>query len=86
MSTNTPAPFLRDSRPQCTICACGIALDLGRQRLTAEEFAHLFEIEKEKGVLEANAAMRRGDIVNMSEHRAALHTALRDPQLSAPCH
>lgn len=86
MSTNTPAPFLRDSRPQCTICACGIALDLGRQRLTAEEFAHLFEIEKEKGVLEANAAMRRGDIVNTSEHRAALHTALRDPQLSAPCH
>ena len=86
MSTNTPAPFLRDSMSQCTISTCGIALDLGRQRLTAKDFAHLFEVEKEKGVLAANAAMRRGEIVNPSEHRAALHTALRNPDPAAPFH
>lgn len=34
----------------------------------------------------ANAAMREGQIVNASEGRAALHTALRDPAVGAPFH
>lgn len=86
MNSVSPAPFLRDTRSQCAIHACGIALDFGRQRLTSVEYDRLFDIERERGVLKANAAMRRGEVVNTTEGRAALHTALRDPQLSAPFH
>ena len=46
----------------------------------------LFKLAEEKGVLEANAKMRSGEIVNVSEHRPALHTALRDTSVSAPFH
>ncbi len=86
MSNSQSVPFLRDSMAMTTLSACGITLDLGRQRLTAEQFSGLFAIEREKGVLKANEQMRSGAIVNISEHRAALHTALRDPQPSAPFH
>ena len=80
------APFLRDNLPRCQISACGLTLDLGRQRLTEEQFFSLFALEQEKGVLKAFEAMCRGEIVNGSENRAALHTALRSPRQDAPHH
>ena len=80
-------PFLRDSCAGHVVkSACGITIDIGRQRLTAEDLKGLFKLAEKKGVLEANAKMRSGEIVNVSEHRPALHTALRDTSVSAPFH
>ena len=83
MASNT-VPFLRDTLSRTTFPACGLTLDIGRQRMTEADFNSLLEIAREKGVLGANAAMREGQIVNASEGRAALHTALRDPAVGAP--
>ena len=85
MASNT-VPFLRDTLSRTTFPACGLKLDIGRQRMTEADFNSLLEIAREKGVLGANAAMREGQIVNASEGRAALHTALRDPAVGAPFH
>ena len=85
MASNT-VPFLRDTLSRTTFPACGLTLDIGRQRMTEADFNSLLEIAREKGVLGANAAMREGQIVNASEGRAALHTALRDPAVGAPFH
>lgn len=79
-------PLLCDSLPITTFSACGLTLDIGRQRMTKNDLSNLFEIALEKKVLDANAAMRNGQIVNASEGRAALHTALRDPTTCAPFH
>lgn len=80
------APFLRDSLARTTFSACGLTLDIGRQRLTETDLRGLLETAREKGVLGANAAMREGQIVNASEGRSALHTALRDSSVGAPYH
>ena len=79
-------PFLRDDVQNTKRTICGLTIDFGRQRMTAEDLKGLYALAREKGVLEQNAAMRRGEIVNPSEGRAALHTALRDPRVNAPFH
>lgn len=87
MTEKQSHPFLRDTVGQAAVkSACGITLDIGRQRLTAQELQDLLTLAQEKGVLEANARMRSGAIVNESEQRPALHTALRDTSVSAPFH
>ena len=87
MTEKQSHPFLRDTYAGRSVkSACGITIDIGRQRLTAEDLKGLFKLAEEKGVLEANAKMRSGEIVNESEHRPALHTALRDTSVSAPFH
>ena len=78
--------YLRTGLRKIAFSACGLTLDIGRQRMTEADFNSLLEIAREKGVLGANAAMREGQIVNASEGRAALHTALRDPAVGAPFH
>ena len=64
MASNT-VPFLRDTLSRTTFPACGLTLDIGRQRMTEADFNSLLEIAREKGVLGANAAMREGQIVNV---------------------
>ena len=87
MTEKQSHPFLRDTYAGRSVkSACGITIDIGRQRLTAKDLKGLFKLAEEKGVLEANAKMRSGEIVNESEHRPALHTALRDTSVSAPFH
>ncbi|MDY3116231.1 MAG: glucose-6-phosphate isomerase [Sutterella sp.] len=72
-------PLLSDSRPKqaCVSTACGIRLDISRQRLTNDEFGQLKELYEQRGVQKAFQRMIKGEIVNVSEHRAALHTLLR---------
>lgn len=77
---------MRDFTSETKRTVCGLTVDIGRQRMTADDLDGLFELARDKGVLEASAAMRRGEIVNPSEGRAALHTALRDPRVNAPYH
>jgi glucose-6-phosphate isomerase len=64
--------------------ATGLALRVGplyanfaRQRLDREAWAHLFAMARAAGVPEGFRAMADGAIVNASEQRPALHTALR---------
>lgn len=84
--TKTSVPFLRDTYSECVYSACGLTIDIGRQRLTRDDLTGLFELARSCGVLQAEEAMRDGAIVNPSEGRAALHTTLRDPRVEAPFH
>ncbi len=86
MTELTAVPFLRDFTTDTAKSVCGLTVDVGRQRMTTDDLAGLYALARERGVLEQNAAMRRGEIVNASEGRAALHTALRDPRVNAPFH
>ncbi len=81
----TLLPFLRDSEGVDTmVTACGIRLDISRQRLTGEDLRRLTEHCRTRGVEEAHRRMMAGEVVNPSENRAALHTSLRAFTSSAP--
>lgn len=85
MNNWTLLPFLRDSEGvNTTVTACGIRLDVSRQRLTGEDLKRLSEHCRTRGVEEAHRRMMAGEIVNPSEHRAALHTSLRSFSPNAP--
>jgi glucose-6-phosphate isomerase len=55
----------------------GLLLDLSRTALTAEALAALLGSARARGVTAFRDAMARGDSVNATEGRAALHMALR---------
>jgi len=57
----------------------GLYLDYSKNRITAETMGLLFALAEECGLRERIAAMFRGDAINTTEHRPALHTALRAP-------
>ena len=53
-------------------------LDFSKNRLDADAFALLIELAKAAGVAERRDAMFSGAIINTTEKRAVLHTALRN--------
>ena len=57
----------------------GLLLDLSRTAIDKALLAALLDVAEAAGVREAFAAMARGEIANPTEHRAALHMALRAP-------
>lgn len=57
----------------------GILLDLSRTALTEEALAALLGFARARGVAGFRDAMARGEAVNATERRAALHMALRGP-------
>ncbi|GLS24832.1 glucose-6-phosphate isomerase [Marinibactrum halimedae] len=57
--------------------AAGLYLDYSKNHLTAETLGLLTNIAKEAKLPEAVAGLLGGDIVNNTENRPALHTALR---------
>ncbi|MDO5531038.1 glucose-6-phosphate isomerase [Sutterella sp.] len=78
-------PFLRESAPERAVaCACGIKLDISRQRLTGEDLDELIGFAEKKDLLGAHARMCAGETVNAAEGRAALHTSLRAFSAAAP--
>ena len=78
-------PFLRDGAlDRAYATACGIRLDISRQRLSGVDLDRLLELAEEKGLKAAYARMVHGEIVNPSEGRAALHTSLRSWNPKAP--
>ena len=79
-------PFASESTPNISYKSCGITLNIEHQHIAVNDFNELLKFANEKGVLSSYNAMRRGQIVNRSERRAALHTALRDPSAKAPFH
>jgi glucose-6-phosphate isomerase len=63
--------------------AVGLYLDYSKNRVTDETLALLLQLAQECGVEQRRDAMLRGEPINVSEHRAVLHTALRLPRGSS---
>lgn len=63
--------------------AAGILLDYSKQRIDAAALADLFALARERDVEGQRDAMFRGDAINHTEQRAALHTALRLPKTAS---
>ena len=59
--------------------ACELFLDYSKNRITEETMALLMALARQARVETWRDRMFAGDIVNTSEHRAALHVALRRP-------
>lgn len=59
--------------------AAGIYLDYSKNRITEETIRLLARLAEECGLRERIVAMFRGDRINTTEQRAALHVALRAP-------
>ena len=60
--------------------AAGLCLDYSKHRVTDETIALLVALAEEIGLRGRVDAMFRGEPVNVTEHRAALHVALRAPR------
>jgi glucose-6-phosphate isomerase len=60
--------------------AVGLYLDYSKNRVTDETLALLIQLARESQVEERRDAMMRGELINVSEHRAVLHVALRMPK------
>ena len=74
--------FAADPKRGEKLCleAVGIFLDYSKNRLTDETLSLLFQLARESGLAERIEAMFRGDKINVTEHRAVLHVALRAPR------
>jgi len=74
--------FARDLGRGTTL-ACeaeGLYLDYSKNRATGATLALLRDLARERGLEARIAAMFRGDKLNVTEHRAVLHVALRAPR------
>jgi glucose-6-phosphate isomerase len=58
----------------------GIYFDFSKQRVTSETLGLLFALADEVDLRDRIAAMFGGEAINPTEHRAVLHTALRQPR------
>jgi glucose-6-phosphate isomerase len=63
-----------------TVEAKGLLLDYSKNRITDETLKLLFQLAEESGLRERTEAMFRGEKINITEHRAVLHVALRAPK------
>ncbi len=77
-------PHLRDlfaSNPnrfkEFSRCEMDLLFDFSRQRVTAPILQGLLKLAEARGLRERIAAMFDGEIINVTEQRAVLHTALR---------
>jgi glucose-6-phosphate isomerase len=60
--------------------AAGLYLDYSKNRITDETVALLLRLADACGLRPRIDAMFRGDTLNITEHRAVLHVALRAPR------
>src|SRR4030095_1929704 len=60
--------------------AAGLFLDYSKNRVTDETIRLLVQLAEESGLRDGIEAMFRGDKINVTEHRAVLHVALRAPR------
>jgi glucose-6-phosphate isomerase len=58
----------------------GLFLDYSKNLITNETLKLLFQLANESGLRERMDAMFRGEKINVTEHRAVLHVALRAPK------
>ena len=62
-----------------TVSAAGLYLDYAKNRIDDETVALLATLARHCGLQERIATMFAGDVINTTEQRAVLHTALRAP-------
>ena len=62
-------PFLKDSSTQTSVSACGITLDISRQRLTQWDLDDFIHYAEEVNLQDAFRRMYAGEVVNISENR-----------------
>ncbi|MBV6303557.1 glucose-6-phosphate isomerase [Candidimonas humi] len=65
--------------PRFTVQACGLYMDYSKNRVNDETMELLIELALACGLRERIEAMFTGQKINVTEHRAVLHTALRAP-------
>jgi len=63
-----------------TASGASLFLDYSKHRATPETIALLLALARECGLAERRRAMFSGEKINITEHRAVLHTALRAPR------
>ncbi len=63
-----------------TVRMAGLEADLSRNHITKETVTLLVRLAEERGVPALRDRMMRGEKINVTENRAALHTALRTPK------
>ncbi|HDR9342692.1 TPA: glucose-6-phosphate isomerase, partial [Burkholderia multivorans] len=80
---NDPAPTRAE---RFTFSGGGLAADFSKNRITDETLRLLVQLAREARVEARRDAMFAGEIVNPTEGRAALHTALRATDPHAPFH
>jgi len=78
---NDPAPTRAE---RFTLAGGGLAADFSKNRITDETLKLLVQLAHEANVEKRRDAMFAGDIVNPTEGRAVLHTALRASNPNAP--
>ncbi|WP_109481541.1 glucose-6-phosphate isomerase [Paraburkholderia sp. C35] len=78
---NDPAPTRAE---RLTLAGGGLAADFSKNRVTDETLKLLVQLAREANVEKRRDAMFAGDIVNPTEGRAVLHTALRASNPNAP--
>ncbi len=66
-----------------TQCA-DLTLDFSKHRIDQNALSLLAELARESGLAERREALFRGDKINTTENRAALHSALRAPASERP--
>ncbi|SFL64649.1 glucose-6-phosphate isomerase [Rugamonas rubra] len=66
--------------PKLTVDAAGLFLDYSKNRVDATTVGLLLDLARERGVEAQRDAMFAGEKINLTEHRAVLHTALRLPR------
>ncbi len=66
--------------PSLTVDAAGLFLDYSKNRLDGRTLELLADLARERGVEAQRDAMFAGERINLTEHRAVLHTALRAPR------
>lgn len=69
-----------------TVAGGGLAIDFSKNRITDATLKLLVQLAREAGVEARRDAMFAGEVVNPTEGRAALHTALRASSPDAPFH
>ncbi|CAM2174054.1 Glucose-6-phosphate isomerase [Paraburkholderia sacchari] len=80
---NDPAPTRAE---RYTYAGGGLAADFSKNRINDATLKLLVQLAREAGVEKRRDAMFAGEVVNPTEGRAALHTALRATEPNAPFH
>jgi glucose-6-phosphate isomerase len=80
-ATNLRELFAQDEEraARLTFPVGDLTVDLSKQRITPRGLELLLALADRAGVLARRDAMFRGEPINVTEHRAVLHTALRAP-------
>ena len=76
----TSSRMIPDAGQRMTAEAAGVFLDYSKNRITDETLKLLLDLAEQSGLRARIDAMFRGEKINATENRAALHVALRAPE------